>query len=149
MLVCLKTQLITILNDNDMSISRPVGAMSTYLSKLLSSKSYTNLRLIIKKLAKYFPKPFAKSLHKAEEFSKGFVAGGTLFEELGFFYVGPIDGHNIKDLISILKNIRDSKLDKPILLHIITKKGKGYLPAENRTTNFMVLKNLMLFLVVR
>ena len=97
----LNTQLLTILNDNDMSISKPVGAMSTYLSKLLSSKSYTSLRSIIKKIALKFPKKFANSLYRAEEYSKGFVTGGTLFEELGYYYVGPIDGHNLKDLIAV------------------------------------------------
>jgi len=132
----LNTQLLTILNDNDMSISRPVGAMSTYLSKLLLSKSYTNFRSIIKKVATIFSKKFVKSLHRAEEYSKGMVTGGTLFEELGFYYVGPIDGHNIKNLISILKDVRDSKLNKPILLHIVTKKGKGYSPAEKSKDKF-------------
>tara|TARA_B100001123_G_C15343074_1_gene1035840 strand:- start:5192 stop:7123 length:1932 start_codon:yes stop_codon:yes gene_type:complete len=132
----LNTQLLTILNDNDMSISKPVGAMSTYLSKLLSSKSYTSLRSIIKKIALKFPKKFANSLYRAEEYSKGFVTGGTLFEELGYYYVGPIDGHNLKDLIAVLKNINRSKIDKPILLHVITKKGKGYIPAEKSKDKF-------------
>lgn len=132
----LNTQLLTILNDNDMSISKPVGAMSTYLSKLLLSKSYTKLRNIIKKISEKFPKIFAKFLYRTEEFSKGFVAGGTLFEELGFYYVGPIDGHNMKDLIQILGKIRDSNLEKPIFLHVITKKGKGYTPAEKSDDKF-------------
>lgn len=129
-------QLIVILNDNDMSIDRPVGAMSSYLSKLLSSKSYTNIRTIVKKLSDKFPKTFSKMLYRAEEYSKGFITGGTLFEELGFFYLGPIDGHNIKHLVPVLSNIKSSKLDKPILLHIITKKGKGYLPAEKSEDKF-------------
>ena len=132
----LNTQLLTILNDNDMSISRPVGAMSTYLSKLLISKPYTNFRSIIKKIATKLPKAFVKSLHQAEEYSKGFITGGTLFEELGFYYVGPIDGHDIRNLISMLKNINNSKLNKPILLHIVTKKGKGYSPAEKSKDKF-------------
>tara|TARA_B100000579_G_scaffold425396_1_gene431071 strand:+ start:808 stop:2736 length:1929 start_codon:yes stop_codon:yes gene_type:complete len=132
----LNTQLLTILNDNDMSISKPVGAMSTYLSKLILSKSYTNIRSLIKKVASKFPKTFAKSLYRAEEYSKGFITGGTLFEELGFYYVGPIDGHNINHLLSILKNIHNSSLDKPILLHIVTKKGKGYIPAEKSKDKF-------------
>ncbi|MBI29550.1 MAG: 1-deoxy-D-xylulose-5-phosphate synthase [Alphaproteobacteria bacterium MarineAlpha5_Bin11] len=132
----IKSQFLTILNDNDMSISKPVGAMSTYLSKLLMSKSYTNLRSVIKKIAEKLPNKIAKSLYRAEEYSKGIVAGGTLFEELGFYYVGPIDGHNINDLVSILRKIKDSKIDKPILLHIITKKGKGYPPAENSYDKF-------------
>tara|TARA_Y100000590_G_scaffold67022_1_gene72675 strand:- start:8167 stop:10095 length:1929 start_codon:yes stop_codon:yes gene_type:complete len=132
----LNNQLLTILNDNDMSISKPVGAMSTYLSKLLSSKSYTSLRSLIKKVATKFPYRISKSLYRAEEFSKGFFTGGTLFEELGFYYIGPIDGHNIKHLVSILKNIRDLKIDKPVLLHIVTKKGKGYAPAEKSNDKF-------------
>ena len=88
-------QLIVILNDNDMSIDRPVGAMSSYLSKLLSSKYYSSIRAVIKKISNKFPKTFAETLHRAEEFSKGLISGGTLFEELGFFYLGPIDGHNL------------------------------------------------------
>ena len=132
----LNTQLLTILNDNDMSISKPVGAMSTYLSKLILSKSYTNIRSLVKKIASKFSKTFVKSLYRAEEYSKGFISGGTLFEELGFYYVGPIDGHNVKNLVSILKNIYSSELDKPILLHIVTKKGKGYPPAEKSKDKF-------------
>ena len=129
-------QLIVILNDNDMSIDRPVGAMSSYLSKLLSSKSYTNIRSIIKKVSNKFPKTFSKMMHRTEEFSKGFITGGTLFEELGFFYLGPIDGHNFNHLIPVLRNIKSSKLEKPIFLHIITKKGKGYPPAEKSNDKF-------------
>ena len=129
-------QLIVILNDNDMSIDRPVGAMSSYLSKLLSSKSYSNIRSIIKKISGKLPRTFAKALHRAEEFSKGFISGGTLFEELGFFYLGPIDGHNLDHLIPVLKNIKNSKLNKPIFLHVITKKGKGYKPAEDSDDKF-------------
>ena len=129
-------QLIVILNDNDMSIDRPVGAMSSYLSKLLSSSSYSSLRSVIKKISNKFPKNFAKMLYRAEEFSKGFVSGGTLFEELGFFYLGPIDGHNLDHLIPVLKNIQNSKLEKPIFLHVITKKGKGYKPAEDAEDKF-------------
>ena len=123
-------QLIVILNDNDMSIGKSVGAMSSYLSNLLSSKSYSNIRSVIKKVSDYFPKNFAKVLHRAEEYSKGFISGGTLFEEMGFFYLGPIDGHNLNHLIPVLKNIKNRNLDKPIFLHVITKKGKGYKPAE-------------------
>ena len=129
-------QLIVILNDNDMSIDRPVGAMSNYLSKLLSSKSYSNIRTIVKKLAGKFPKTFSKMLYRTEEYSKGFITGGTLFEELGFFYLGPLDGHNIEHLVPVLENIKTSKLDKPILLHVITKKGKGYPPAEKSEDKF-------------
>ena len=129
-------QLVVILNDNDMSIDRPVGAMSNYLSKLLSSKSYTNIRTIVKKLSNKFPKTFSKMLYRTEEFSKGFITGGTLFEELGFYYLGPLDGHNIDHLVPVLQNIKISKLDKPILLHVITKKGKGYPPAEKSEDKF-------------
>ena len=129
-------QLIVILNDNDMSIGKSVGAMSSYLSKLLSSKSYSNIRSVIKKVSNYFPKNFAKVLHRAEEYSKGFISGGTLFEEMGFFYLGPIDGHNLNHLIPVLKNIKDRNLDKPIFLHVITKKGKGYEPAEKSNDKF-------------
>ena len=129
-------QLIVILNDNDMSIDRPVGAMSNYLSRLLSSKSYTNIRSVVKKISDKFPKIFSKMLYRAEEYSKGFIAGGTLFEELGFFYLGPLDGHNLEHLVPVLKNIKSSKLNKPILLHVITKKGKGYPPAEKSEDKF-------------
>ena len=129
-------ELIVILNDNEMSIDQPVGAMSSYLSKLLSSNSYASVRSVIKKISSNFPYSFQKTLHRAEEFSKGFVSGGTLFEELGFFYLGPIDGHDFDHLIPILKNIKSNKIHKPILLHVITKKGKGYKPAEDAIDKF-------------
>ena len=129
-------ELIVILNDNEMSIDQPVGAMSSYLSKLLSSSSYSNIRSIIKKISTKFPKSFAKLLYRTEEYSKGLVSGGTLFEELGFFYLGPIDGHNFDHLIPFLKNIKSNKLDKPIFLHVVTKKGKGYKPAEESQDKF-------------
>ena len=129
-------ELIVILNDNEMSIDLPVGAMSAYLSKLLSSNSYSNIRSIIKKISNKFPESFKKTLHRAEEFSKGFVSGGTLFEELGFFYLGPIDGHSFDHLIPVLKNIKSNKIHKPIFLHVITKKGKGYKPAEESSDKF-------------
>ncbi|MDC0195162.1 1-deoxy-D-xylulose-5-phosphate synthase, partial [Alphaproteobacteria bacterium] len=129
-------ELIVILNDNEMSIDQPVGAMSAYLSKLLSSKSYSSLRALIKKISSNFPHSFQKTLYRAEEFSKGFVSGGTLFEELGFFYLGPIDGHSFDHLIPILKNIKSNKIHKPIFLHVITKKGKGYKPAELSNDKF-------------
>ena len=119
-----------------MSIDKPVGAMSRYLSKLLSSKSYTTIRSLIKKVSSKLPKTFLKMMYRTEEFSKGFITGGTLFEELGFFYLGPIDGHNFNDLIPILQNIKSSKLNKPIFLHTITKKGKGYHPAEKSADKF-------------
>ncbi len=132
----MKKQLIVILNDNKMSIDKPVGAMSTYLTRLLSSKSYSNIRNIIKKISKSFPANLSTTLYRTEEYSKGMISGGTLFEELGFYYLGPIDGHNISDLVSVLENIRDNKFDKPIFLHCITKKGKGYKPAEKSNDNF-------------
>ena len=129
-------ELIVILNDNEMSIDQPVGAMSAYLSKLLSSHSYSNIRSIIKKISSKFPESFKKTLHRAEEFSKGFVSGGTLFEELGFFYLGPINGHSFDHLVPILKNIKSNNIHKPIFLHVITKKGKGYKPAEESSDKF-------------
>ena len=132
----LKKRLIVILNDNKMSIDKPVGAMSTYLTRLLSSKSYSNLRNLVKKFSENLPFNLSNTLYRTEEYSKGILSGGTLFEELGFYYLGPIDGHNINDLVPVLENIRDNKLDKPIFLHCITKKGKGYKPAENSNDKF-------------
>ncbi len=132
----LKKRLIVILNDNKMSIDKPVGAMSTYLTRLLSSKSYSSLRNLIKKISKSFPNNLSKTLYRTEEFSKGMLSGGTLFEELGFYYLGPIDGHNVTELVSVLENIRDNKINKPIFLHCITKKGKGYKPAEKSDDKF-------------
>ena len=132
----LKKKLIVILNDNKMSIDKPVGAMSTYLTRLLSSKSYSSIRSVIKKFSKTFPDVLSKTLYRTEEYSKGLLSGGTLFEELGFYYLGPIDGHNINDLVPILENVRDNKFDKPIFLHCITKKGKGYKPAEKSEDKF-------------
>ena len=129
-------QLIVILNDNEMSIDRPVGAMSNYLTKLLSSKQYTNVRSLLKKISSKLPNSVSKTLYKAEEFSKGLVTGGTLFEELGFYYLGPIDGHDIKTLIPVLENIKNSSVEKPIFLHCVTKKGKGYEPAEKSNDKF-------------
>lgn len=127
----LKIPLIVILNDNDMSIARPVGAMSAYLSRLLSSRPYLSLREIGKTLADLLPKPFKKSVARAEEYARGMVSGGgTLFEELGFYYVGPIDGHNLDHLMPVLRNVAQASMDRPILLHVVTKKGAGYPPAE-------------------
>ncbi|HXV22732.1 MAG TPA: 1-deoxy-D-xylulose-5-phosphate synthase [Alphaproteobacteria bacterium] len=124
------TRLIVILNDNDMSIARPVGAMSAYLSRLISSRSYRGIRHIAKQMARAFPKPFEQAAKRAEEFARGFVTGGTLFEELGFYYVGPIDGHNLDHLLPVLRNVRDAKGERPILVHVLTRKGHGYPPAE-------------------
>ncbi len=128
----MKSKLIVILNDNDMSIARPVGAMSSYLAKLLSGKTYFGLRETIKSITSKFSKRFKDKAGKAEEFIKDIVTGGgTLFNELGFYYVGPIDGHNLDNLIEVLNNIKTLKYDGPILIHTVTKKGKGYKPAEN------------------
>ena len=126
----MKSKLIVILNDNDMSIARPVGAMSSYLARLLSGKTYFGLRKIIKLITAAFSKRFKDKAGKAEEFFRDIVSGGTLFNELGFYYVGPIDGHNLDVLIPVFKNVKNSKFNGPILIHAVTKKGKGYKPAE-------------------
>ncbi len=127
----MKSKLIVILNDNDMSIGRPVGAMSSYLARLLSGKTYFNLRETIKFIISSLSKRFKDRAGKAEEFIRDIVSGGTLFNELGFYYVGPIDGHNLKTLIPVLKNVKNSKYKGPILVHVVTKKGKGYKFAED------------------
>ncbi|MEC8100333.1 MAG: 1-deoxy-D-xylulose-5-phosphate synthase, partial [Pseudomonadota bacterium] len=132
----MKYPLIVILNDNDMSIAPPVGAMSAYLSKLISSGQYRGLRNVAGQLAKKFPKSIANTAKKAEEFARGMITGGTLFEELGFYYIGPIDGHNINHLLPVLKNARDHSKKGPVLIHVVTKKGKGYTPAEKSTDKF-------------
>jgi 1-deoxy-D-xylulose-5-phosphate synthase len=126
----MNSRLIVILNDNDMSIAPPVGAMSAYLSRLLSSKPYHSLRHIGAAMAKRFPRALAKFARRADEYARGMVTGGTLFEELGFFYVGPIDGHNLDHLLPVLKNLRDSADRGPVLVHVVTQKGRGYAPAE-------------------
>jgi 1-deoxy-D-xylulose-5-phosphate synthase len=126
----MRSRLIVILNDNDMSIAPPVGALSGHLSRLLSGRPYVTLRNFGRSVAEQLPKPLEMAARKAEEFARGFVAGGTLFDEMGFYYVGPVDGHNLDHLLPVLKNARDSELDKPILIHVVTKKGKGYAPAE-------------------
>jgi 1-deoxy-D-xylulose-5-phosphate synthase len=123
-------RLIVILNDNDMSIAPPVGAMSAYLSRLLSSKPYRSLRHLAREMASKFPGPLERAAKRAEEYARGFVTGGTLFEELGFYYVGPIDGHNLDHLLPVLKNVRDSTEKGPVLVHVVTQKGHGYAPAE-------------------
>ncbi|HEY0283000.1 MAG TPA: 1-deoxy-D-xylulose-5-phosphate synthase, partial [Rhizomicrobium sp.] len=124
-----KARLIVVLNDNDMSIAPPVGAMSAYLARLVSSRPYRGIRALAKRLARYLPRPMEISARRAEHYARGMVTGGTLFEELGFYYVGPIDGHNLDHLIPVLENVRDMK-NGPILVHVVTKKGKGYPPAE-------------------
>ena len=127
----LRSRLIVILNDNDMSIAPPVGAMSAYLSRTISSRAYTSLRQVAGQLARRFPRTIERTAKRAEEFARGLFAGGTLFEELGFFYVGPIDGHNLDHLLPVLRNVREAEESQgPILLHVVTQKGKGYAPAE-------------------
>jgi 1-deoxy-D-xylulose-5-phosphate synthase len=126
----MNARLIVILNDNDMSIAPPVGAMSAYLSRLLSGKTFQSARSLAKHMAKKFPKSFQNMAAKAEEYMRGMVTGGTLFEELGFFYLGPVDGHNLDHLLPVLKNLENSKWDGPVFLHVVTKKGYGYEPAE-------------------
>ena len=124
-------RLLVILNDNEMSISSPVGAMSAYLTRLLSSRSYLSLRDLGLKLAKRFPGQIERTAKRAEEYARGMLAGGgTLFEELGFYYVGPIDGHNLDHLLPVLRNLREAEERGPVLLHVITQKGRGYAPAE-------------------
>lgn len=123
------SRLIVILNDNDMSIAPPTGAMSAYLARLVSGKTYRSVREALKSLAKKLPRAWHKKAAQAEEFTRAFFTGGSLFEELGFYYVGPVDGHNLDHLLPILANVRDSK-QGPILVHVITQKGKGYGPAE-------------------
>ncbi|MGL4975090.1 MAG: 1-deoxy-D-xylulose-5-phosphate synthase, partial [Bosea sp. (in: a-proteobacteria)] len=123
------SRLIVILNDNDMSIAPPVGAMSAYLARLVSGRTYRTLRQTAKQLAQRLPKFFYDKARKTEEFARGYWAGGTMFEELGFYYVGPVDGHNLDHLLPVLKNVRDMEKG-PILVHVVTQKGKGYAPAE-------------------
>ncbi|AUG52377.1 1-deoxy-D-xylulose-5-phosphate synthase [Thalassospira marina] len=129
-------RLIVILNDNDMSIAPPVGSMSGYLSRLISGKSYQGLRNAAKGLTKHLPRQIEEAARKIEEYTRGMMTGGTLFEEMGFFYVGPIDGHNLDHLLPVLKNVRDADLDGPILIHAVTQKGKGYAPAEHAADKY-------------
>jgi 1-deoxy-D-xylulose-5-phosphate synthase len=123
------SRLIVILNDNNMSIAPPVGALSAYLARLVSGRPYRSLRHVVHQLAKRLPKFLEQRARAMEEYARGLVTGGTLFEELGFFYVGPIDGHNLDHLLPVLRNVRDAK-EGPILVHVVTQKGKGYAPAE-------------------
>jgi 1-deoxy-D-xylulose-5-phosphate synthase len=122
------SRLIVVLNDNDMSIAPPVGAMSAYLSRLLSSRSVQSIRQLGKEMSKRFPRRFAETARRAEEFARTLVIGGTLFEELGFYYIGPIDGHNLDHLLPVLRNVKAA--EGPVLVHVVTQKGKGYGPAE-------------------
>src|SRR6201981_1918783 len=131
----MNSRLIVVLNDNDMSIAPPVGAMSAYLSRLLSSKSYRSFRHLAAAMAKKFPRSFEHAARRAEEYSRGMITGGTLFEELGFYYVGPIDGHNLDHLLPVLRNVRDSS-EGPVLVHAVTRKGHGYPPAEKAADKY-------------
>ena len=130
------TRLIVILNDNDMSIAPPVGAMSAYLARVLSSDTYRSARHVAKDIASRFPKTLETTAKRFEEYARGIMTGGTLFEELGFYYIGPIDGHNLEHLIPILKNLRETDQDRPVLIHCVTQKGKGYEPAEQSADKY-------------
>ena len=131
-----KTKMIVVLNDNDMSIARPAGAMGTYLAKIFSGKIYFSFRETIKMIISSFSKRFSAKAGKAEDLFRSAISGGTLFNSLGFYYIGPIDGHDMESLIPILKNVRDSKYQGPILIHIKTKKGKGYSYAEKAKDHY-------------
>src|SRR6187551_3496306 len=122
-------RLIVILNDNDMSIAPPVGSLRNSLARLVSSSKYLGPRRVAQKLARAMPDPLHRAARKMEEFTRGWVTGGTLFEELGFYYVGPVDGHNVEALVEVLENVRDADIG-PMLVHVVTHKGKGYGPAE-------------------
>ena len=127
----LKSKLIVVLNDNDMSIARPVGAMSKYLAKLLSGKLYFSFRETLKMVISAFSKRFSQKAGRAEDLLRNIVTGGTLFSELGFYYVGPIDGHDVENLVQIFENVKNSNHQGPVLIHVRTQKGKGYKPAED------------------
>jgi 1-deoxy-D-xylulose-5-phosphate synthase len=131
----LKRRLIVILNDNDMSIAPPVGAMSAYLSRLISSRPYREFRRVGREVARRLPRPMERAARRVEEYARGMVTGGTLFEELGFYYVGPIDGHNLDHLLPVLKNVKAAR-NGPILVHVVTQKGKGYGPAERAADKY-------------
>ena len=128
-------QLIVVLNDNDMSIAPPVGGMSAYLARLVSGGLYQSVRKLGKAVADILPRPMREAARKAEEYARGMATGGTLFEEMGFYYVGPIDGHNLDHLVPILKNVREID-DRPVLVHVVTQKGKGYAPAESASDKY-------------
>ena len=130
------SRMIIILNDNDMSIAQPVGAMSAYLSRLISSKPFRSAREFAKQITHKLPKVMEEAARRAEEYARGLVTGGTMFEEMGIYYVGPIDGHNLDHLLPVLKNLRDDQGDGPILLHVVTEKGHGYTPAEEAADKY-------------
>jgi 1-deoxy-D-xylulose-5-phosphate synthase len=128
-------QLTVILNDNDMSIAPPVGGMSAYMARLVSGGGYQSIRNLGKSVARALPRPLQEAARKAEEYARGMVTGGTFFEELGFYYVGPIDGHDMDALVQVLRNARNIA-DRPVLVHVVTQKGKGYAPAENAADKY-------------
>jgi len=128
-------RLVVILNDNDMSIAPPVGGLSAYLARLVSSRPFLELREMFKAISRRLPEPLHKAARKTDEFARGMAMGGTLFEELGFYYVGPLDGHNLDQLIPVLENVRDAA-EGPCLVHVVTQKGKGYGPAENAADKY-------------
>ncbi|QEX18636.1 1-deoxy-D-xylulose-5-phosphate synthase [Hypericibacter terrae] len=132
----MNSRLIVILNDNNMSIAPPVGAMSAYLARLLSSKSFRHLRNLGKEITEHFPRRLKETARRAEEYARGLVTGGTMFEEMGFYYVGPIDGHNLDHLLPVLKNVRDDEDGGPVLIHVVTQKGHGYAPAEQAADKY-------------
>ncbi len=134
------TRLIVILNDNDMSIAPPTGAMSAYLARLISSRPYISLRNIAKKTLKHLPKHFERAARKTEQCTKNMVAGGNFFEEMGFYYIGPIDGHNLDHLLPVLRNIRDQKDNRPILVHVVTEKGHGFESPEASSEKYHAVK---------
>ncbi len=128
-------RLVVILNDNDMSIAPPVGGLSAYLARIVSSREFLSVRDVLKRLVRRLPRPLHKAARKTDEYARGMAMGGTLFEELGFYYVGPIDGHNLEQLIPVLENVRDAE-EGPILVHVVTQKGKGYAPAEESADKY-------------
>ena len=128
-------QLMVVLNDNDMSIAPPVGGMSAYLAKQVSGGAYQNIRKVGKKFVDHMPRPFRDAARKAEEYARGMIVGGTFFEELGFYYIGPIDGHDMENLVPILKNAA-AITDRPVLVHVVTQQGKGYAPAEDSADKY-------------
>ncbi len=130
------SRLIVILNDNNMSIAPPVGAMSAYLARLLSSKSFRTLRSLGREIAEHFPRRLKETARRAEEYARGIITGGTMFEEMGFYYVGPIDGHNLDHLLPVLRNVRDDEQGGPVLIHVVTQKGHGYAPAEKSADKY-------------
>ena len=138
-----KTKIIVVLNDNDMSIAKPVGAMRKYLAKILSGKIYFSFRETLKLIISAFSKRFKNKAGKAEDFLRSAVTGGTLFNSMGFYYIGPIDGHDIDSMVSVFNNAKDINYDGPILIHVKTKKGKGYSFAEKSEDKFHGVSNLM------